>query len=54
MFVILFRIMYLAQITTLIESVSEVFLPTLLFWFFGDFRDGVFLFIVILVKYKNR
>ena len=28
----------------------------LLFWFFGDFRCGVLLFIVILViyKYKNR
>ena len=28
----------------------------LLFWFFGDFRCGVLLFMVILViyKYKNR
>ena len=26
----------------------------LLFWLFGDFRCGALLFMVILVKYKNR
>ena len=30
--------------------------PALLFWFFGDFRCGVVLYMVILViyEYKNR
>ena len=40
----------LDEILNLIESVSEGFLPTLLFWLFGDFRCGVPLVIVILVN----
>ena len=46
----------LDEILNLIESFLRVFLPTLLFWFFGEFRCGALLFMVILViyKYKNR
>ena len=52
----------LNEILKLIESVSEgfpsYFCPkaALLFWFFGDFRYGALLFMVIHViyKYKNR
>ena len=48
----------LDEIWDLIESVSEGFptysfrLAALLFWFFGDFRCSVSLFIVILVIHK--
>ena len=50
----LFPLDVLDGIWDLIESASEEFLTYS--WFFGDFRYGVPLFIVILVlyKYKNR
>ena len=41
----------LDEILDLIESVSGGFPTTLPFWFFGDFRCGVSLFIIILVIY---
>ena len=36
------------------RKVVEIAHPALLFWFFSGFRRGLWLFIIRLVRYKNR